>query len=404
MYNQKGVINLTTLKWRKIIIKETIQDQNGKHVLHKVCIALENTVTGYYLISPFTSFMDEFKGNKTTSASMAADVTVRFLNYIHFNICKQTCDITIEDGINYLNSLNVKKDTKNEYAAYMTKFYYYLVTNNALKYITVQDFDYIFDKAGRKVLKNLFTGRYIESKKQNPEVIHNIKKEYLYDFIKTAVDVTPDIAFGVFLQCFGGLRKSEVISLEYKNIGVRSIDGVKAMQLTLKDKDLREDIATAFIAKCKRNRIQTVFPAFGDMLWTLFDRHKANYKTTDCSAVFINQDGKAMTDTTYYQRFRKLKDAFIERLRNSDCYDTKQYAIYLSSFRWSTHICRGIFSNLIAESTDNIMEIATMRGDKNLSSALAYLTDREQTDKKVLKVFIELYKKENEQYGKTLFL
>lgn len=346
--------------------------------------------------------MNEFKGNKTTSASMAADVTVRFLNYIHFNICKQTCDITVQDGINYLNSLNVKKDTKNEYAAYMTKFYYFLITNNSLRHMTVEDFDYTFDKTGRKVLKNLFTGRYIESKKQNPETIHNIKKEYLYDFIKTAVDVTPDIAFGVFLQCFGGLRKSEVVSLEYKNIGIRSIEGMKTMQLTLKDKDLREDIATAFIAKCKRNRTQTIFPAFGDMLWVLYDRHKANYKITDCSAVFINQDGKAMTDTTYYQRFRKLKDAFIEKLRNSDCYDAKQYAIYLSSFRWSTHVCRGIFSNLIAESTDNIMEIATMRGDKNLSSALAYLTDREQTDKKILKVFIELYKRENEPYGKTL--
>lgn len=236
MHNQKGVLGLTTLKWKKIIIKKTIEDQNGKHILHKVCIALENSVTGYYLISPFTNFMDEFKGNKTTSANMAADVTVRFLNYIHFNICKQTCDITVEDGISYLNSLNVKKDTKNEYAVYMTKLYYFLAINNALKYIAVEDFDYTFDKAGRKVLKNLFTGRYIDSKKHNLETIHNIKKEYLYDFIKTAIDATPDIAFGVFLQCFGGLRKSEVVSLEYKNIGTRSIDGVKTMQLTLKDK------------------------------------------------------------------------------------------------------------------------------------------------------------------------
>lgn len=384
----------TNIRWRKVILKEKIYDKNDTHILHNVYIALTNIETGYYLISPFSDFLNQFKGNKTTSASMAAEVIVRFLNYIHFNINKATCDITFQDGIDYLNSLNVKKDTQHTYSNYLTKFYYFLAQKGALKNISVEDFSYTFNKSDKKLLSNCFCGRYAESKKQDAETIHNIKTEYLYTFLKTAVDVVPDIALGVFFQCFGGLRKSEVISLEYTNIGVKTVDGIKTMQITLEDKDLREDISTAFISKCKRNRTQTILPAFDDMLWILYEKHKTNYKKADCSAVFINKDGKAMTDASYYKRFTLLKSAFIERLKNSDDYDAKCYALYLSSFKWSTHICRGIFSNLVAESTDNIMEIATWRGDRSLSSALSYLTDRKQTEEKVLHSLNELYKKE----------
>ena len=81
--------------------------------------------------------------------------------------------------------------------------------------------------------------------------------------------------------------------------------------------------------------------------------------------MFVDADGRAMTDAVYYKRFSILKDKFIERLRNSDNFDAKSYAVYLSTYKWSTHLCRGIFSNLIAQGTDNIMEIAAWRGVKN---------------------------------------
>ena len=391
---RKGMITIFILKWKKVIKKEQIENNGERHIVPRVFIGLCNTVTGEYLISPFSDFLNQFANNKTMSANCAADIIVRFLNYIYFSKVKSIYDITIQDGIEYLNSLNVKKDTQYTYASYITKFYYFLAKKDVLTQVSIKDFSYTFDKAGRKVLANLFIGRFIESKKQNEETIHNIKKEYLYTFIKTAIDVVPDIAFGVFLQCFGGLRKSEVVSLEYKNISVRTIDAKKFMHITLKDKDLREDISTAFLAGCKRNRTQAVFPAFDNLLWELFEKHKANYKTKSCSAVFIDSNGRPMTDAVYYKRFCKLKNAFIKRLRESEDYDAKSYAVYLDSFKWSTHICRGIFSNLVAESTDNIMEIATWRGDRNLSSALSYLTDRKQTEEKVLHGLNEMYRKE----------
>lgn len=385
------------MKWKKIIIKDKFQTNNGAiYNIQKIYIALCNTETGEYLISPFSDFLNEFAGRKPVTVSLAADIITRFLNYLIFDKEKTIETLTIQDGIDYLDSIaeTAQKKTQCEYARYLTRFYAFLDKKKALNSIPSCELKYFTDKEGDKVLKNPFAGRFVEGERNDAELIHNIEPEYLYTFIKTAMDEVPDIALGIFLQCFGGLRKSEVVSLEYKNISVTSVGDKKTIRLTLKDKDLREDSPTAFLSRCKRNRIQTVLPAYGDLLWELFGKHKKKYRKAGCSAVFVDADGRAMTDAVYYKRFCTLKEKFIERLRNSDNFDAKSYAVYLSTYKWSTHLCRGIFSNLIAQGTDNIMEIAAWRGDRDLSSALSYLTDRKQMDENALQILNELYKKE----------
>ncbi len=385
------------MKWKKIIIKDKFQTENGTvHNIQRIYIALCNTETGEYLISPFSDFLNEFAGRKPVTVSLAADIITRFLNYVIFKRNRSIDTLTIQDGIDYLNSITetAQRKTQSEYARYLTKFYAFLDKKKMLKAVSPEELEYSTDKEGHRVLENPFTGRFIEGERNDAELIHNIEPEYLYTFIRTAMDEVPDIALGVFLQCFGGLRKSEVVSLEYKNIAITTVGDKKSIQLTLKDKDLREDIPTAFLTGCKRNRIQTVLPAYDDLLWELFEKHKKQYKKVGCSAVFVDADGRPMTDAVYYKRFCTLKDKFIERLRGSDNFDAKSYAVYLSTYKWSTHLCRGIFSNLIAQGTDNIMEIAVWRGDKNLSSALSYLTDRKQMDENALRILNELYRGE----------
>lgn len=126
------------------------------------------------------------------------------------------------------------------------------------------------------------------------------------------MDETPDIALGVFLQCFGGLRKSEVVSLEYKNISVTTVGGRETMMLDLYDKDLREDVQTAFITGCKRNRQQAVLPVYDNLLWELYEKHKKKYQKAGCSAVFVDRNGRAMTEAVYYKRFRILKKSSLK--------------------------------------------------------------------------------------------
>ena len=52
--------------------------------------------------------------------------------------------------------------------------------------------------------------------------------------------------------------------------------------------------------------------------------------------------------------------------------------------KWSTHIGRGIFSNVIASVSKNILEIAQARGDSQLDSSLTYLSD---SDKMAMMLF-----------------
>lgn len=82
-----------------------------------------------------------------------------------------------------------------------------------------------------------------------------------------------------------------------------------------------------------------------------------------------------MTAATYRYHFNKLKKKFIDKLKNDSDVRVKNYGIYLENKDWSTHIGRGIFSNLVAEYSENILEIAVSRGDSNLSSSLTYQAD-----------------------------
>lgn len=379
-----SIIKVPVLKWKKQIYKDTITLDNGKtQVIQTVTIGIEDMNTGLFLVSPITGFINDiYLSKKTTTQVAAANVVVSFLNYIYF-ICNKTLDdIEYQDAIDFLNIKDVKRDTKDTYAHTLTKFY---------KYLHIHNYNVIPPKWN---LENFqVTGYNTYTTNTDVDVIHNIKTEYLPLFLQCAKDVAPDIALGVFLELFGGLRCSEVVSLEYSNIQISNRDSnIKTMFLNLYDKDLRPDLSTAFIAKVKRNRRQEVIPAFGSMLFDLYETHKTIYKSKNTQAIFIDANGNPMTDKTYVRRFNKIKKEFIKRLSESNDINAKSYAVYLSSYKWSTHICRGVFSNLIAENSNNISEIAAWRGDTSLSSSLSYLNDNQVVTDKVLKVLNEIYK------------
>jgi len=191
------------MKWKKIVIKDKFQLENGTiHNIQRIYISLCNTETGENLISPFSDFLNEFAGRKTVTVSLAADIITRFLNYIIFERNKTIDTLTIQDGIDYLNSITetAQKKTQSEYARYLTRFYAFLDRKNMLKAVLPEELEYSINKEGHRVLENPFTGRFIEGARNDAELIHNIEPEYLYTFIKTAMDEVPDIALGVFLQ------------------------------------------------------------------------------------------------------------------------------------------------------------------------------------------------------------
>ena len=373
--------------WVKHIIKEL--NDNGT-VTQYVVIGKKNLDTGLFLVSPFSDFINTVSNKKTTTQIAYANVIVPFLNYVYAN-CQQKYshlinntnymldNLNVQMGIDFLNSCEVNPKTKVSYAKVLEKFYFFL------------------QEKGFECFEHnnmpLFEGKYENTQQiNNKDVLHNLKPEYIPLFINTAIEVTPDIALGVYLGCFGGLRHSEIVSIEYSNISFKcDKDGMQNMIITLADKDLRHDVEYAFISKCKRNRKQEILPVYGNLLTTLYKKHMKLYKKDGIDAVFIDCNGKPMTAQTYANKFAKLKKAFIRKLENSESIDARAYAITLKTFKWKTHICRGVFSNQIANSSNNIGEIALWRGDSNYTSALTYLNNKEDIGKSVVKTLDMLY-------------
>ena len=280
---------------------------------------------------------------------------------------------------------------KTQYAEYLTKFYYFCKRQEMAE---IKDFKERTSSTYNTYTENIFKGRYKAESKKKVDVIHEIDTAYLPMFFDTAKDAAPDICLGLFFQFAGGLRASEVVSVEYSSIRIMKESGNLVLALKLEDKDLRPDLSSAFIAKVKRNRTQVVLPIFGNKLEEAYETHIKQYRKEGVSAVFIDKNGKPMTVNTYWKRFNRVRREFIKRLYECPNMETQMYAIFLESYRWSTHIGRGTYSNIIAQNANNIGEIAVMRGDSSLSSSLPYLNDNRSVGKKVQDTFDFFYRGE----------
>lgn len=369
-------------KWVKHIIKIQEEDSVNQYIV----IGKQHLETGLFLVSPYTNFISSL--NKKATTQMAyANVLVPFLNFLYDkNPTFEIDDITGQDGIDFLTSLNVNPKTKKCYANYLEKFYIFLHKHD-INCVDIST-DLLFSSNC-----SIFNGKYENNVPySNKDVLHNLRAEYIPLFLNTSIEVVPEIAFGIYLGCFGGLRNSEIVSIEYENISFKyDADGTSNMIINLVDKDLRPDVDYAFLSKVKKNRKQEIIPIQGDLLKVLYDKHKQNFKNEKTNAVFIDEKGLPMTAQTYANKFIKLKKEFIRKLENSSSIDARAYAITLKTYKWKTHICRGIFSNQIANSSNNIGEIALWRGDSSYTSALTYLNNKEEIGKSVIKTLDELY-------------
>lgn len=373
-------------------IYKSINKDGGVRQLVSIDIRIKDA--GISFPTPFTAFLLEYQSRKTSTVSMVASLITRFLNYLFFEMeCPITSisELTFQQGKDFLSALPCQSGGKTQYAEYLTKFYYFCKCQEMAE---IKDFKEKPSSTYKKNTENIFKGKYKVDPKKTVDTIHEIDTAYLPMLFDTAKDVAPDIYLGLFFQFAGGLRASEVVSVEYSNIRFIREDGVFALSLKLEDKDLRPDLSSAFISKVKRNRTQTVLPIFGDGLEKAYETHVKLYRKENVSAVFIDKNGNPMTVNTYWKRFGRIKREFIRRLYECPNMETQMYALFLESYEWSAHIGRGTYSNIVAQNANNIGEIAIMRGDSSLSSSLPYLNDNRSVGKKVQDTFDFFYKGE----------
>lgn len=283
-------MNQNTYVFSRQIYKSINKDGSVRQI---VSIDVRQKDSGLSFPTPFNTFLLEYQNRKTSTVSMIASLLVKFLNHIFFEIeCPigSIQELTWQQGAEFLSSLSSQPNGKLQYAEYLSKFYVFCKQHNMAE---IPDYNFEERTCGsyQKYQENIFKGRYEVKPKKSVDAIHEIDTAYLPMFFDTARDIAPDIYLGLFFQFAGGLRASEVVSIEYNSIRFIREGGTFALSLKLEDKDLRPDLSSAFISKVKRNRTQVVLSIFGDRLEQAYETHQKLYRKENISAVFIDKNG-----------------------------------------------------------------------------------------------------------------
>lgn len=370
----------------RVIKAQYAESPKGEPIIKEYfVIKLENKDTLTEVMYPLgTNFIfSEWKNSQPNTMKAAANKVVMFLNFLIENKkeyrLKTLYELEPEYAIDFLNELSFHRTSKNTVKGHekiLIKFYDYLNNNNIIhKKLVIKGIDYF-------------------SKKQESR-LHKLPDEYLLTFLEVAYQVDSKIAFILYLQFFGGIRTGEIFNLRVRDIQMIGNKGQYGFILDLtEDRLLRKDLNTAGSSYIKSKRWQIVF-GFKNWSTLFYEKHMKNIKKIVIdgdSPLFPNRDGLAMTGNNYYYHFKKVKKIFLQTLRNSNNIEDRNNALAIDSSRWSTHIGRGIFSNLLAEEADNLYDVSFPRGDKSFDSVKPYLANTKRIKEKLEKKIDEIFK------------
>lgn len=358
---------------------------------HFAVIGLKNSDLDIHIIHPISQFiMDNWKNKQYNTQRKHSNNVVQFLNFIVdkkkiYNITSLS-DLNVNHGTEYLNYLTtkgLKRSTVKDAERTLTQFYHWLSELEIIESLT----ELVSVKEGE-------FGYYLESpfhpiypKRSNREIEHTLPISYIPLLLEVAISEAKPIALGLYYQIFGGLRVSEVVNLKRTQVAKRMREG--DFILKLQDQNFRTDLKEH--SSVKKARTQRVLE-INDWGHSLFRDHINLYKPTDGShALFVNRDGKALSQRSYRQYFQKVKKNFISLLETYGDSEQKILANHLKYMKWSTHIGRGTFTNMIAEEAENPYEIAHLRGDSNINSSLTYMVSTKRIHKKIERKFSEMH-------------
>ncbi|MEK4078814.1 site-specific integrase [Solibacillus sp. FSL K6-1126] len=363
-----------------------VVDGNGKVKERKhIClIALKDIEKGTYINHHLSNFIIDKWGLKSFNTQKKhATNTVKFLNYIihHYPVLKikNLIDLTINQGTIYLNWLGttgVSQETVKDAERTLIHFYVWGIKKSIFTEVNITEFKEQLSEQNKVYFQSPFQVIYPQRKVK--ELEHVIPFEFIPVFIEIATIHAPRIALGIYLQIFGGLRVSEVLNI--KRTQITKTLASKEFILQIENQNFRTDLKEH--ASVKKTRTQAVLDVNG---WgsTLLRQHLNIYQSKSTNALFLNSNDRPMSGRSYRQYFEKCKNLFISQLECSEQIDHRIVAQHLKSIKWSTHIGRGTFTNLVANEASNPYEIAHMRGDSSLESALSYMVSTSRIHQKI---------------------
>ncbi|MCL2775537.1 MAG: hypothetical protein FWD71_19665 [Oscillospiraceae bacterium] len=244
----------------------------------------------------------------------------------------------------------------------------------------------IYDKRGRPQQRKhpMFQAKgFINHKK----AFRELPTKAFQILLNLAFRYAPDIAFGICLQAFAGLRAGEVCNVRQEGsphgnglIFTYFEDEPRKIEIDLTHElPLRSD--GVICGKIKKERKQCVYPPFIRAFCSAYERHKEFLATrsfdTEYCPMFINEKSLAMTYKDYSRRFAVLvQNHFRSALLESDDNECRIYGQLLYENRLNTHALRHWYSVQLVLRGENIAQVQYWRGDDNPTSAFEYLQNK----------------------------
>jgi integrase len=297
----------------------------------------------------------------------------------------------LQDCVNIKGELNSTSKTKE---AYLSKFFKYLSNEGILKekpkfnvlirksrdgeVYTTYNLDLIYKVTNEEKLKRKIKRKDILSQHDgNKDGNNRLRLIRIYEFLTLAEQVAPDIAFGLALEIFAGLRRGEVVNLLRKSLKPQNGCKYGENGLIIKVRSNREVLFNRLNntkddgVKKPRDQASLIDP----ILCYLYKKHLENVlpkykKITNNKALFYDSNGNPMSAEVFDSRFKKVKERYIGQLlvtsgRKSD-YDD------FNETRWGSHIGRGIFTNMCRDVGYNVEQTSILRGDSTTEAMQSY--------------------------------
>ena len=229
----------------------------------------------------------------------------------------------------------------------------------------------VYDKRAKKRVKNVPTFQVRGIPKIN-EPFRELPTAPFKILLNLAFRYAPDIAFAVCLQAFAGLRAGEVCNVRRE--GAPAGNGIVFTRIESRTRKIEIDLSRELVmrsdgvvcGKIKKERIQCVYPPFMEAFIAAYEHHKRflsgrSYET-ECSPMFINDRGMAMTYDNYAGRFKKLvQNHFRAALLECDDPECRIYGQLLYENNLTTHALRHWFSVQLTLRGEDIAQIQFWR-------------------------------------------
>lgn len=396
-------------------VREIVVD-NKKEVLIVEC---EDRDSQMWLPSRLTDFINtQCRNLELNTKIFKARAVTQFMNFVVKEVMRGEDEVFCnlkEEGlyglefdhlaryINYISNANTignKYDTVKSKERVLLEFYSFLfkrgitskdtkIETKVVQVTTKNEFGTFKSKQAIRVNINplLDKQKYcIKYPKKNHlnRVLKDLDVEIWEQLIEYAEQYYPQIAFGIAMQCMGGLRQGEVVNLIISDIQVqresnRMIASIKERPELFID---RRIMLRKSQTKKSKPREQVIYN-FNKRLFEIYESHlsyiakKSNERSSYLGALFIDAKGNPMSGDSYEANFRRLKRDFIEEIYNV----APALAHKLENYKWGSHIGRHIFTNYLLKQggVDNVMGepsaklLQYARGDDNIQSADTYI-------------------------------